>query len=237
MRAIDVRNLSWVADARPILRGVSFSIGVGEAWGLLGPNGSGKSTLLRVISGVIDDLSAYPADARMSVSVGDQTLAELSAPALAERVSYLGGELTSEFPIRVDQAIGISAQPGCSPAEALEYFGIAQLAARELRTLSSGERQMVALASAYARGSRIWLLDEALVRLDLHHRAAVLRRLRELREQGFSFVVVSHDLWWIENLCERAVWLNDGKVAGEGKARDMLSDRQIHEIYEFLGPS
>jgi iron complex transport system ATP-binding protein len=114
---------------------------------------------------------------------------------------------------------------------ALADAGIAELASRSLSELSSGQRQLVALARALAQDAPTLLLDEPTAFLDLRHRVDVLSLARREAARGRAVLIVSHDLGLVGRSCDRLVLLADGRVAAEGSPAEVLTPDTLRAAY------
>ncbi len=197
------------------LRGVNLDIRRGEAVGVVGPNGSGKSTLLRAMAG-LQSKSAGTVLVR-----GEPHLLSIHA-ALKPRLSgyrnvLLGGlamGLTiSEVEDRIDGVI--------------EFSGLSDAIKRPMDTYSSGMRARLAFSIAALRVPDVLLIDEALAVGDADFRARSLERIKQIRDQAQTVVMVSHNLIEIRQTCTRAVWLEEGLIRADGSVDDVLDG------YEF----
>ncbi|GAB4247917.1 MAG: ABC transporter ATP-binding protein [Acidobacteriota bacterium] len=214
-------NLFFRYDSTFELRAVSGRVGPGEIVGVVGPNGSGKTTLLRLLAG---QLRAWDGTIRFL----GRDLRSWRARELARHVAYLPQKAGLAFPFTVYEVVMMGRLPHQSGifresaadhrhvVQALELTGCLALADRPFHTLSGGEQQLVALASALAQEPKVLLLDEPTTFLDLRHRlqlAGILRRLH--RDQGVSLVLVSHDLEFAESFCDRLWLLKSGRFVAE----------------------
>jgi heme ABC exporter ATP-binding subunit CcmA len=207
---------------RRALNRVSLRCGAGEIVALLGPNGAGKSTLLSIASTLLEPTSG-------TVRYGEVTAREAGA-ALRARIGVLGHDLYI--------------YPELSAAENLEFFGRvygltdvrermetaleqADLAHRRddaVGGYSRGMRQRLALERALLHDPRLVLLDEPFTGLDDAATSALRRRLAGLRQAGCIVLITTHDLETIDGIVDRAVMLQNGRMAaiepGEGSLRD-----------------
>lgn len=234
-------NLSFSYDSTFELRAVTGQVRSGEIVGLLGPNGSGKTTLLRLLAG---QLRPWTGTLRFL----GRDLRSWKARDLARQVAYLPQKAGLAFPFTVYEVVMMGRLPHQSGifweseddhrqvAQALELTGCLPLADRSFHTLSGGEQQLVALASALAQEPRILLLDEPTTFLDLRHRlqlAGILKRLH--REQGVSLILVSHDLEFAESFCDRLWLLKNGRLVAEVVRRGdrlCLSAEQLEQVFD-----
>lgn len=192
------------------VRGVSFTVTEGETVALLGRNGSGKSSLLKVVAGLT------PATTGRVLADGDPVLLGVGA-ALVPRISgarniILGGlaqGLTrDEVMERYDEIV--------------EFAGIGDAIHRPMNTYSSGQGARLRFAIGTALRPRVLLVDEALATGDEEFRLRAEARLRELREHAGCFLLVSHALSTIRETCERAIWLDEGRVVADGPTLEVV---------------
>jgi len=194
------------------LAGVDFALQPGEALGLVGPNGSGKTTLLKLISGVLK-----PDRGSVTVRGRVAPLIALKAgfnPVLSGRENAtinmaLLGLSTDEIDERFDDVVDFAEIPHAIDAP--------------VRTYSSGMVARLGFACAIHTHPDILLLDEVLAVGDIRFRAKCHQKLHELREAGTSFILVSHSPHRVQAVCERAIYLSDGRVVAEGGADEVLA--------------
>ena len=238
---LGVYGLSYEYSGRKVLEDISFELEAGEILSLLGPNGSGKSTLLKAVAGMLR------LDGRGSTGQIRYQGQDLLAQPLAwraQRVAYIGADLTAQFPMSAQQAVtlGRSCQGGSllklstgedrdAVEQAMRRCHCWELRERDLHTLSGGERQLVALARALAQGARVLLLDESLSRMDLNHQAAMGQLLTGLAAQGFSVVLVSHDINIASEWARTALLLRQGTRLACGPIREVLTEANLRSLY------
>ena len=211
------RRLGHLADLRAggsywALRDVSFSVRDGETVGLIGRNGAGKSTLLRLLAGVTTPTRGS-LEVRRRVS-GLLTLGE-----------GFQQELTGE-----ENALTAAILAGLTRRQALERLpAVAEFAELEdvvdqpLRTYSDGMRLRLAFAVAVHVDPELLLIDEVLSVGDLRFRQKCLRHLEGVQAAGVTVVLSSHELEQVERMCQRAVWLEDGRVRMHGPAEEVTA--------------
>ncbi len=194
------------------LRDVDLTVQPGERVGVIGANGAGKSTLLKVIARV-----RRPSEGRITVRGRVAPLLELG----------LGfhGELTGRENVVLHGAL-----MGFSRREMLERLPrIAEFAELEpfidapLRTYSTGMGARLAFAVATDVDPDILLVDEALSVGDERFQAKCRERMEAFREKGKTFVLVSHALPIVEESCQRALWIADGRVVRDGPAAEVCA--------------
>jgi energy-coupling factor transport system ATP-binding protein len=174
----------------PVLDGVELSGRHGEVVALVGPNGAGKTTLLRTIAGVLKPLSGKAERAPGRVAYLPQNpSALLHRPTVREEV-----ELTLRRADEKQDAVAV-----------LRALGLAHVAERYPRDLSSGERQRAALATILAGRPQLVLLDEPTRGMDAFARRALIALVSQLRENGSAVVLATHDTALVEALADRVV--------------------------------
>ncbi|HET7585060.1 MAG TPA: ATP-binding cassette domain-containing protein [Gemmatimonadaceae bacterium] len=223
---IEARNLSARVGAFE-LRDVSFTVPAGRYGVVIGPAGSGKTTLLETLAGVVAARS------------GRVLLDGRDATALAPEARHVGfvyqhGYL---FPhLSVEENIAYGARSRVVARTMAERLVATPLLHRDVRSLSGGERQMVAIARALAREPRILLLDEPFSALDPSRRARVRREVRALhREQGMTVLQVTHDFTEAGLLGDVAILLDHGRVLQSGSPEDVFRCPVSPYVAEFLG--
>ena len=197
-------------ERRKVLDGVSFAIKKGEAVGLIGVNGCGKSTLLKMISRIM-----YPTKGTIKVNGRISSLIELGAgfhPDMSGRenifinASILGLK-RKEIESRLEDIINFS--------ELGSYID------NPIRTYSSGMYMRLAFSVAINVDADILLIDEILAVGDAAFQAKCFEKLRRIKENGTTIIIVSHSLGQIEQLCDRAIWINKGKIILDGKPAEV----------------
>lgn len=192
------------------LRGVTLTIGVGESVGLVGANGSGKSTLLRCMAGV------QPIESGRVLTRGRAQLLAVNAaldPQLSGRRNIiLGGLAMGLTHVQIDERM----------PEVIEFSGLEDAIHRPMRTYSSGMRARLSFSIATMHQPPILLIDEALAVGDRRFRSKSLARIRELRHDASTVVMVTHNLSEIRKTCVRTVWIDQGTIAMDGPTETVL---------------
>lgn len=197
-----------------VLKGISFQIHQGEAVGLIGQNGCGKSTTLKMLTRIL-----YPDEGTISVKGRVSSLIELGAgfhPDLSGRENIytnasIFGLNRKEIDRRLEEIIAFS--------ELEEYID------NPVRTYSSGMYTRLAFAVAINVDADILLIDEILAVGDAAFQAKCFTKLQEIKAKGTTIVIVSHSLGQIEQICERSIWIDKGKI------RMIGSPREVHPYY------
>ncbi len=200
------------------LKHVSFDVKIGEAVGIVGSNGSGKSTLLRAIAGL---QSLADGQIRVRGEVGLLGVGAALKPSLSGYRNVLLGGL----------ALGMSRDQIDEQMDSIvEFSGLGDAMARPMNTYSSGMRARLAFSIATLRVPDILLIDEALAVGDKEFRAKSLQRLREIRTQAGTIMMVTHNLNEIRDTCGRAIWLDDGVIVADGPTPDVLAAYEARRL-------
>jgi lipopolysaccharide transport system ATP-binding protein len=198
-------------DEHWVIRGITFSVGRGEAIGIVGQNGAGKSTLLKLITRTL-----MPTEGSVAVHGRIAAILELGmgfSPDLTGRQNvYHAAGLMGFSREQIDAAM-----PDIeSFAEIGDYFD------EHVRTYSSGMQMRVAFSVATAFRPDILIVDEALSVGDAYFQHKCFKRIKEFREQGTSLLIVSHDSGAIQSLCDRAILLQGGRIVRDGDPVEVM---------------
>lgn len=183
------------------LRDVSFEVERGGSLGIVGRNGSGKSTLLQILTGILP-----PSEGSFSVHGKIAALLELGSgfdPEYTGRENvYMNGAVLGLTERQIDQRFA-----------SIEAFAdIGRFIEEPVRMYSSGMFVRLAFSVAIHVDPEILVVDEALSVGDARFAAKCMRRIRDLRESGVTLLFVSHDVSSVRSLCDKALWLVDGRV-------------------------
>ena len=206
-------------ENRQVLDGISFTVKRGEAVGLIGHNGCGKSTTLKLLTRIL-----YPDSGSIMIKGRVSSLIELGAgfhPDMSGRENIytnasIFGLTKKEIDERLEKIIAFS--------ELEEFID------NPVRTYSSGMYMRLAFSVAINVDADVLLIDEILSVGDANFQAKCFRKLKEIKAKGTTIVIVSHALGQIEQICERSIWIHDGKIRAEGPAREVDL-----EYMEFMG--
>ena len=228
--SVPVLDLRGVAYAYPggqqALFGVDLHVHRGERVALLGPNGAGKTTLVLHLNGILT-----PGAGTVTVSglpVADDALLEIRRR-VGIVFQYPDDQLFMPT-VRDDVAFGPAnlglrgAELDARVAEALDLVGVGDLADRAPHHLSFGQRRRVAIATVLAMRPEILVLDEPSSNLDPASRRELAAILRSL---DVTVLMVTHDLPYAVELCERSVVLSEGTVVADGPTRVVLGDADL----------
>jgi lipopolysaccharide transport system ATP-binding protein len=232
MTAIEVRNLSKVYKIyrspvdrlkeiirrRPYhsefsaLNNIDFTVAKGETFGIIGENGAGKSTLLKILAKTLKPSSGY-----LAINGRSAALLELGAgfnPEFSgEENIYLNAYLLglSKSDIEKDKA------------KIIDFSELGDFIGRPVKTYSSGMNVRLAFSIATCVNPEILIIDEALSVGDLHFQKKCIDRMMHLRKEGKTILFCSHSLYLVQELCNRSVWLKNGKMEMIGKTAGVIN--------------
>lgn len=192
------------------LRGVSFTAYENESIGVIGHNGSGKSTLMRTITGLTPTSqgAVYAASRPNLLGVGAALINELSG----EQNIILGG-LAMGFTLDEIET---------KKDEIIEFSGLEKFIHLPMRTYSSGMSQRLKFAIATAKTHEILIIDEALAVGDKSFRKKSENRINQMRQAAGTVFLVSHSMNSIRNICNRVLWIHQGKLRMDGLTDDVI---------------
>lgn len=213
--------------------GIDFDVQVGESFGLLGPNGAGKSTTMRMIGGTLGRTSGTlgvvgldPDDA------GPEVRANLG---VVPQEDNLDQDLTArENLIAYGRYFGLPLKylrP--KSTELLEFAQLSEKATVKVDKLSGGMKRRLTIARALVNDPRILLLDEPTTGLDPQARHILWDRLYRLKEQGATLLVTTHFMDEAEQLCDRLVVIDHGKIMAEGSPAQLIRQYSTREVVEM----
>lgn len=212
------KNRSRYED-RMVLRGITFDVEKGEAVGLIGENGCGKSTLLKLMTKIMyPDCGSIDMKGRVSslIELGAGFHPDMSGKENIYTNASIFGLTRKEINKRLDDIIEFS--------ELREYID------NPVRTYSSGMYMRLAFSVAINVDADILLIDEILAVGDSAFQAKCFNKMREIKANGTTIVIVSHSLGQIEQICDKSIWIDEGKIRLTGKPRE------VHPYYlEFMG--
>lgn len=185
---------------------ISFTVSKGESIGIIGKNGCGKSTLLKLLSRII-----YPDKGTIKINGRVVSLIELGAG--------FHPDMTGKENIYINASIfGLTKKEIDSKLQdIIEFSGLNNAINNPVRTYSSGMYMRLAFSVAINVNADIILIDEILAVGDINFQKKCLNRLREIEKKGTTIVLVSHSLGQVEEFCNRALWIKDGKIQMDGK--------------------
>jgi branched-chain amino acid transport system ATP-binding protein len=216
---------------------VSFDLRQGEILGLIGPNGSGKTTVLNMLSGFLppnagkvtmrgEDITGMPPDRLAQRGV----LRMFQMTRVFSRMSAFDNLLTAGM------ARGLSEAESNTRAHALvEELTLGPVQYLDAGQLSGGQRKLLEFGMCFIEPPLVAMLDEPFAAVHPVMREVMATFIRTRNEQGYTFLLVSHDMPIVVDLCQRAVCMNAGRVIAAGDIHSVLKDHAVIEAY--LGES
>lgn len=205
-------------EKREVLKGISFSVKKGEAVGIIGQNGCGKSTTLKLLTKII-----YPDSGSIHIAGRVSSLLELGAgfhPDMTGRQNiYTNASIFGLNRAEIDARI----------SDIIAFSELEEFIDNPVRTYSSGMYMRLAFAVAINVDADVLLIDEILAVGDANFQTKCFNRLKEIKKKGTTIIIVSHSLGQIEQICEKSIWIEKGRIKEEG------TPREVHAKYlEFM---
>ncbi|HEX7262813.1 MAG TPA: ATP-binding cassette domain-containing protein [Candidatus Dormibacteraeota bacterium] len=235
--AVAVERLEKTLGKNKVLRGISFAAQPGEIFGLLGPNGAGKTTTLRIISTLLSpdsgtvevlgfDTKKAPEEVRRRIGVVTADIGVYPRLSARENITYfaqLSDVTDEELRRRVDSVI--------------ERLDIGDFASQRAESLSSGQKQKVAIARAIVHDPQVLMFDEPTSNLDVLASKEVREFMVESKDHGRCVIFSTHVMHDAERLCDRITILHEGQVVASGPTAEVRGDkRELEDAFlELVG--
>jgi ABC-2 type transport system ATP-binding protein len=215
---VSVRDLTKRYGSVEAARGVSFDVQAGEIFGLIGPNGAGKTTTIECVIGLREPdagtIEVCGIDARQRPrEVKERIGAALQTTALHDKIT----------PREALVLFGSFYRAREEPVSLLKRFALADKADATFDTLSGGQRQRVALALAFVNKPELVFLDEPTAGLDPHARRELHEAIAQMKRDGHTVLLTTHQLAEAEQLCDRLAIIDRGRIIATGSARDLVA--------------
>lgn len=216
--------------------GVSFGIGKGEIVGLLGPNGAGKTTIINIIIGLIEPtggtITVFGKDFRKNRS------SILSKVNFAATYAQLPGNLKVKENLLIYSMLYGIANPREAVEKAISEFALGEFADKKTGFLSSGEQSRLVLAKALLNNPALLLLDEPTASLDPSTSEQVRSLIQSyVKENGASVLWTSHDMYEVEKVCDRVLFISHGKILLEGTPLELpqkYGKKNLEELFIMI---
>ncbi|MDR2017102.1 MAG: ABC transporter ATP-binding protein [Burkholderiales bacterium] len=242
---LQVRELTVKCGARVLCEALSFKAQPGDCWVIVGPNGAGKSTLLLTLAGLLPFENGK--SGHSSIEWHGAPLSSLNTHQRACYRAFLAPQQSDVFSTTVFDAVLAGRHPHlaawqwegaadvASAEAALANLKLESLAARDVRTLSTGERQRVALAALLAQEPSLYLLDEPASHLDPAQQTEALDTvLAHARKHNAAVVMVLHELHLATRYADHVILLGDECAQGKvqtGSAAEMLTAERLSALF------
>jgi lipooligosaccharide transport system ATP-binding protein len=218
------------------LRGVSFTIGEGECFGLLGHNGAGKSTTMKMIYGLstVDE---------GTLTIFDQSIS-LTPPSVKQRLGVVPQEDNLDPDLSVLENLEVYAglfgfnrhQAQKTSQEMLSFMGLESKEHNPVDTLSGGQKRRLIIARALLNRPSLLLLDEPTTGLDPQGRHLVWQKLRALKSEGVTLILTTHYMEEASQLCDRLIIMHEGLVLTEGTPSELICANVLPYVIEIRSP-
>jgi lipooligosaccharide transport system ATP-binding protein len=213
--------------------GIDVDVNPGEAFGFLGPNGAGKSSTMRMVGCV-----SPPSGGTLRI-FGMDPVAD--GPAIRARLGVCPQQDSLDPELTVTENITVYARYFGIPrvvareraAELLEFVQLSERAADRVEPLSGGMKRRLTIARALVNEPDLVLLDEPTTGLDPQARHLVWERLFRLKQRGVTLVLTTHYMDEAEQLCDRLVVMDKGKIVTEGSPRELIERHSTREVLEL----
>ncbi len=200
-------------ERRTVLQGINAKIKKGEVVALIGTNGSGKSTLLKLLTKII-----YPNKGKIETNGKLTSLLELGAgfhPDFSGRENiYFNASIFGLTKKEIDKRIN----------NIIEFSELENFIDNPVRTYSSGMYMRLAFSVAINVDADILLIDEILSVGDEHFQNKCFNKMLELKKEGKTMVFVTHSMGSVRQLCDRTIWLCDGKIKMDGDTNEVVDE-------------
>lgn len=201
------------ADSRIVLDNINLNIKKGETVALIGTNGSGKSTLLKLMTKII-----YPNKGKIITNGKLTSLLELGAgfhPDFTGRENiYFNASIFGLTAAEIDKRV----------PDIIKFSELEEFIDTPVRTYSSGMYMRLAFSVAINVDAEILLIDEILAVGDQHFQDKCFAKLQELKNSDKTIVIVTHSMEQVKELCDRAIWIYEGKVRMDGKPEEVVKE-------------
>lgn len=233
---IEIKNLSLSLDSKQILTNISFSLENKEVILLLGENGAGKSMLLKSIGGWYNNYEG-------TVKIDGINVKNIKQRERAKKTAFISQDMETHFPYSVYEVVEMGRfvlRGAFSPfvdedyeaiEKAIKLMDIHRFVHKNVNEISTGERTRVFIARALVTEADTFLLDEPTAALDVRRTLEIFSLINELQKQGKSVIMSIHSINDALKLGYKTLILHEGKTAGYGKAKDILTEETIERVY------
>lgn len=237
--ALELRGLRKTFGSHVVLDDVTLEVPAQSVTVVIGASGSGKSTLMRCVN-LLEDID----DGQMLLAGQDVTAVGVDQDRVRARIGsvFQAYNLFPHMSVLDNITLAPRLVHGIAPAEAdaaamglLARFGLAEKARAYPDLLSGGQQQRIAILRAVATSPELLLLDEVTSALDPLLVAEVLALVRELKADGMTMVIATHEMGFARSIADEVVFLADGRVHESGAPDRVFSQPQTQRLRDFLG--
>ncbi|MFI3177092.1 MAG: ATP-binding cassette domain-containing protein [Eubacteriales bacterium] len=223
-------------DGRLVLDKVSLSEDI-RTLAIIGPSGCGKSTLLRILGGLLIPTSG-------TFQVGGEEITKENLLAYRKKIGFVFQQngLFSHMNALDNIALPLCKVHGYTKEaaeqrarEVLVKFGLGDDMHKKPLQLSGGQQQRISIGRAISANPKFILLDEPTSALDPEYTTEVLTLVKELKEEGIQFIIVTHEMGFARHACDQLAFLYGGKIWEYGTSEAVFTNPQTEELQKFLG--
>lgn len=236
MLLIDAKNISFSYQKKEILQNIDFKLYKGDILSLVGKNGCGKTTLLKILLGILK--------AEGNIKIFSKNINEYKNKELAKLISYVPQTHQIPFDYTVFDVVlmgrlahinlfsNYSQNDKDIALKNIEKVGILHLKDNIYSQISGGERQLTFIARALTQNAKIIFMDEPVTGLDYGNQLKLLKFLKELSKEGYTFVKTTHYPDHALYASNKVLMLKDGKVLDYGTVEEKLTAQNIKNLYD-----
>ncbi len=231
MAYFSVAGLSLSKDGKELLHSVSFEAEKGTITLIAGKNGSGKSLLLKAIKGLEKaDSGTITLDGK-ELKKTRERMDRIGLVFQDASLEIVGTTLRKDIAFGLENQMRDRAEIEMITERMLSDFSLKDKEMLAPSVLSGGEKRKLCIAGVIAMGTGLLLLDEPFANLDYPSTRAVIKTLIQLKEDGYTVILVSHEAEKFLRHTDRTIILKDGRIEAEGDSEDMLDSLRANEIY------
>jgi len=221
-----------------VLRGISLKIGPGERVAIMGENGAGKTTLIKHFNGLLKPTSG-------EILVDGVRTRDVSVARLSRKIGIVFQKPENQFFAETAEeeiAFGLKnfrfdeGEVAKRVEEALRFASLVKYKGRSPFLLSGGEKKRLAIASVIAWDPEVLMIDEPTIGQDMSQKIRLSSFLREVSAKGKTVVLVTHDVDFAADICQRVILLSSGVVIGDGRVEEIFSDAELMRRASLLPP-
>ncbi|MGH4139062.1 amino acid ABC transporter ATP-binding protein [Clostridium sp.] len=234
---IELRNICKNFEKQVVLQDVCFEDDINSI-AIIGPSGGGKSTLLRIIGGLL-----LPSSGEMYIDGKQINFNEKELQIHRKNIGFVfqSKGLFEHLTAMENVMLPLIHTFGINKSEAIETanklfsrFGLAQEKDKYPFQLSGGQQQRISIARAVAIKPELLLLDEPTSALDPEYTSEVLNMLGELQNDGLNTIIVTHEMGFAKNACEKVIFLVDNKIIESGNSAETFKSPKSEQLTSFL---
>ncbi|QVQ27161.1 ABC transporter ATP-binding protein [Achromobacter deleyi] len=233
MKLLQIRDISKRFGGLRAVDGAGMDVEEGELLGLIGPNGSGKTTLLNVLSGHLRaDKGSVQLDSRSVLGLNPTQLTRLGVLRMFQMTRVFNRVSAYDNLLVCGMAMGLTEARATDRAvELLEELKLMPVMHLDAGQLSGGQKKLLEFGACFMVPPRIALLDEPFAAVHPVMKETMGAFIRNRNKSGQTFILVSHDMPVVVDLCRRSVCMNAGKVLADGPTHEVLRAPAVIEAY------